>query len=34
MLPRKTLLLAGTVLLIGAATGAYVLHAPAPSHAA
>ena len=34
MLPRKTLLLAGAVLLIGAATGAYALHAPAPSHAA
>jgi membrane fusion protein, multidrug efflux system len=34
MLSRKILLLAGTVLLIGAGTGAYVLHGPAPSHAA
>lgn len=31
---RKTLLLVSAVLLIGAGTGAYVLHAPAPSHAA
>ena len=34
MLSRKILLLAGTVLLIGAGTGAYVLHGPAPSDAA
>jgi multidrug efflux system membrane fusion protein len=34
MLSRKILLLAGTVLLIGAGTGAYVLRGPAPSHAA
>jgi multidrug efflux system membrane fusion protein len=34
MLSRKTLLLVGTVLLIGAGVGAYFLHAPAPSHAA
>lgn len=31
---RKTLLLAGTVLLIGLGMGVYFLHAPAPSHAA
>src|SRR6476661_2881211 len=31
---RKTLPLAGTVLLIGAGVGAYFLHGPAPSHAA
>lgn len=31
---RKTLLLAGTVLLIGLGIGGYFLHAPAPSHAA
>lgn len=31
---RKTLLLVGTVLLIGAGGGAYFLHGPAPSHAA
>lgn len=31
---RKTLLLVSAVLLIGAGTGAYVVHAPAPSHAA
>jgi membrane fusion protein, multidrug efflux system len=34
MLSRKILLLAGAVLLIGAGAGAYVLHRPAPSHAA
>jgi multidrug efflux system membrane fusion protein len=34
MLSRKTLLLVGTVLLIGAGIGAHVLHAPAPSRAA
>lgn len=34
MVSRKTLLLVGTVLLIGAGFGAYVLHDPAPSHAA
>ncbi|HZV07667.1 MAG TPA: efflux RND transporter periplasmic adaptor subunit [Gemmataceae bacterium] len=34
MLPRKTLLLVGAVLLIGAGLGAYFLKGPAPSHAA
>ena len=34
MLSRKTLFLVGTILLIGAGIGAYVLHDPAPSHAA
>lgn len=34
MLSRKTFHLAGAVLLIGAGLGAYLLHGPAPSHAA
>ena len=34
MLYRKTFLLLGTALLIGAGAGVYVLHTPAPSHAA
>ena len=34
MLSRKTFLLAGAVLLIGAGVGAYFLHGPAPGHAA
>jgi multidrug efflux system membrane fusion protein len=34
MLSRRTFLLLGTALLIGAGAGAYVLHTPAPSHAA
>ena len=34
MLSRKTLLLAGAVLLIGAGLGAYFLRGPAPSDAA
>ncbi|WP_426407618.1 efflux RND transporter periplasmic adaptor subunit [Bradyrhizobium ganzhouense] len=34
MLSRKTFLLVGTALLIGAGAGAYVLHGVAPSHAA
>jgi multidrug efflux system membrane fusion protein len=34
MLSRKTLLLVGTALLIGAGISAYVLHGPAPGHAA
>jgi multidrug efflux system membrane fusion protein len=34
MLPRKTFLLVGAVLLIGAGLGAYFLKGPAPSHAA
>jgi membrane fusion protein, multidrug efflux system len=34
MLSRKTFLLAGAVLLIGAGLGAYFLKGPAPSHAA
>ena len=34
MLSRKTFLLVGTVLLIGAGLGAYFLKGPAPSHAA
>src|SRR6202008_1546519 len=34
MLSRKTFLLAGAVLLIGAGLGAYFLRGPAPSHAA
>jgi membrane fusion protein, multidrug efflux system len=34
MLSKKTLLFVGTALLVGAGAGAYVLHTPAPSHAA